>query len=778
MKVNKTLIVGIGGTGRWSLLEIKRLMKSYYVHDEHNFPLIEFLEIDTEFLDKEQKTDSNFEDDDYDDDYRVSLKSKEETYKTEVDKYDMRNFLEEPRKISADDFANKQYLKELIDGVQGNGAGGYGIIGKLALWQHLGDVKTKLESKISNLNSAEYIQGELANYNSYVNNDTFEYDTTDNYDVFVICSLGGGTGKGMFLTIGAMINEIMLNKGITSSLRFLVNYMPTCFDLTGRKVSPGYLNTIKSNQYASFKELEYVLKNGYPIENKLKNIVNLNRGQKYSNEIFTDVLTVSSQKENKQEDIGDYGVVNSVVGQTIVNYIFGGLHEEIRKFFVSNKASFIDQNEIVEDAASTAERVRDYGRMGVYKLTYPRRNLIEYSRNYMRKEIMEDLIIGDLSRVDEQEEVKPSEFAENCAADFFDLVVPAQQLNLNKSYIYFSSLSCQTFEDNWISELNRKISNKLDTLVANQQTQQGKSALEETEDKLLEQFIAGPEDLQNYNKTIFKDSLIEYMIEYGLEKSLRVLQELQEDLEMRITNHPNYNFNQHLKKNKQTIRKSGEEFSFEKDYKQVYSDIRQKKDQLVAEFKDKFANANSQFYKNIQKNLKQDKTNWEENRSLLNKMKVIQDDEKIISPQTRSEIKSLIESSRKMYKKIINHLEKLSLIRSYNKLYQFLAEKASLFKNNKRFLDGKKTNYKNKMEQYANINARQLEILVLGNKKSEFRDFAKNQLLTNDKGLSIYDIEAEINKKIVPQLFAKKLSGEKVDLEELFSEYDRRIDKA
>ena len=251
-----------------------------------------------------------------------------------------------------------------------------------------------------------------------------------------------------------------------------------------------------------------------------------------------------------------------------------------------------------------------------------------------------------------------------------------------------------------------------------------------------------------------------------------MLKELQENLEMKINNHQQYDFKEHLQNSSNQDRR----FSFAADYRQVIADLKESKDELLTEFENKFIVSNSTLYQEIRQYLKEDQSNWEQNRNLLNKMKILKDKEKKISPQTKEKIRNVITKSKDIYNKLVTHLEKLALIRQYNDFYQYLTEKLALLKHNFRVLERDKLRYKAKLKQLGQIPRGECETLIYGKDKSECDQFAQ-KMLSPKYNLDLYRIEEEINREFVPDLVAAKLEPEKLEWSELFSCYEEQLDE-
>ena len=208
-KIIPTLIIGLGGTGTMAVSAIKSYAMQHFLEPSVNFPLIRFLTIDTEFItepsaDRITKIRQKYShttglDSSYEETHEISLKPNEKAAAL-VDKDTMRGWLANPVDLGADDFVAPEYMEEVVKAVQGNGAGGFGIVGKLALWGNrqsiIQQIRTILQGLLNTTRVNRAMKKPLPDGTTY--RDRYEPDFENGINVIVICSVGGGTGKGMF----------------------------------------------------------------------------------------------------------------------------------------------------------------------------------------------------------------------------------------------------------------------------------------------------------------------------------------------------------------------------------------------------------------------------------------------------------------------------------------------------------------------------------------------------------------------------------------------------
>ncbi len=231
--VGPTLILGLGGTGKDVLLRLRRLLVEHYGALDH-LPFIRFLHMDTDQTQeaKEQYDIKALDDPLYE---RIAFSRNELVdlhilggtgqIMDNIDRYEH----------IRDWFQVKGRMANLGD--LGKGAGQIRMASRLAFYLKAGEIKDHIQR----------IAGELmqANVIERAQDHGFAVDPRIR-DIYVVGSLAGGTGSGIFLDVGFLLKQTM-----DSFSRSGVFLLPSVFSgLTGE-------NRMKANGYAALMELNH-----------------------------------------------------------------------------------------------------------------------------------------------------------------------------------------------------------------------------------------------------------------------------------------------------------------------------------------------------------------------------------------------------------------------------------------------------------------------------------------------------------------------------------------
>lgn len=217
---NRTILIGLGGTGMKTLNHIKRVVQQRLQPQWTKY--IAFLAIDSDR--------SEFDKAAYLEEYEFVL-STLDGIKSAVEGS------KENYPSAWQPFVDEKRAKELHD-YGGNGAGRKRLMGKMKIHYAISEnrgVDQEIMSRISSMRSSR-----LA-----------EVSGNAKYQVYVIGSLSGGTCSGGFLEIPAMVRKA-LNLGDRVEINAML-YLPD----TVMALDPANKNELMANGYASLKELNY-----------------------------------------------------------------------------------------------------------------------------------------------------------------------------------------------------------------------------------------------------------------------------------------------------------------------------------------------------------------------------------------------------------------------------------------------------------------------------------------------------------------------------------------
>lgn len=157
-----------------------------------------------------------------------------------------------------EEWFDRNILKKSLNAVN-VGAGGVRQIGRLALWMNLEKVFKRIQqfkNVIKDKNARETIrEGILKQYNLRKKNDVLvDVDFSGEVDVYIISSLVGGSGSGMFMDV-ALLTKAELENQIGKNKVHIYGFF-TAMDQTTVGLTRGY-NTPAANTMASLYELNY-----------------------------------------------------------------------------------------------------------------------------------------------------------------------------------------------------------------------------------------------------------------------------------------------------------------------------------------------------------------------------------------------------------------------------------------------------------------------------------------------------------------------------------------
>ncbi len=229
-----TILIGLGGTGKEVLMLIRRFF--YERYKVIGFPIVGYLWIDT---------DPNYQavQEQQSDDFITSQIqfTDEEKISAVVPQAEYMSYFKEPQ-------ANHNIFKWLSFNLRAYGnagivKGAYQVrpLGKLAFYHFHDKISNRIKTICNNLR--------LLNIPEMMRQYDVQVDTT-NTNIYIISSIAGGTGSGMLLDTGFLVNNVLMQDQpkITSFIA-----LPTIFGQLGQRDSALYF----ANAYATLKELNY-----------------------------------------------------------------------------------------------------------------------------------------------------------------------------------------------------------------------------------------------------------------------------------------------------------------------------------------------------------------------------------------------------------------------------------------------------------------------------------------------------------------------------------------
>lgn len=233
--VRPTIIIGIGGSGGDILLRIRKRFFEKYGPLE-NIPIVSYLWLDTDTTEKEVGAGKFAE--------QISFKPSEKLMTIIEDTTRITNDLNQHPHIKKWFYPGLTKLKTMTEG-----AGQIRAYSRLGFFQHYETIKSALvqaKNKVLNVENERIVRERLH----------LKMDPERRLQVFIVFSLAGGTGSGMFLDVAFLAKTAF--PGTT----------PTTI---GYVLMPGLFNQnedrVFANGYAALKELEhYSYENDFQVE--------------------------------------------------------------------------------------------------------------------------------------------------------------------------------------------------------------------------------------------------------------------------------------------------------------------------------------------------------------------------------------------------------------------------------------------------------------------------------------------------------------------------------
>ena len=336
-----TILIGLGGTGKEVLLRIRRqFVEKYGSLDD--FPITSYLYIDTDNAPAEE-----------------SGTARERDYL--INEIDFKPSEKVFNPVNPSDYIHRindvPHIKEWLNttgeigklGTMNTGAGQIRPAARLALFHNYDEIVYKLTSAKSTITDSRSI-------NIVKDKHNIKNVNTEKINVYVITSISGGTGSGMFLDLGFMIRHLFRNQAISSS--YIV--LPKIYQGYGKE-------RVFANGYAALMELEYYnLKNPFNISWKK------NEPHKFQPGVYDDVYLIDGENcknlslsEMSNRDI--YKMISDTIFQDFSNSDFANYKRGVRVNLVQYKQRlYPDDNTVTENTFS-----RKYSTLGQATISIP-----------------------------------------------------------------------------------------------------------------------------------------------------------------------------------------------------------------------------------------------------------------------------------------------------------------------------------------------------------------------------------------------------------------------
>ncbi|NCJ05596.1 hypothetical protein GS597_03550 [Synechococcales cyanobacterium C] len=361
--IKRTLCIGLGGTGRDVLMQIRKL-----IIDQHgklsNLPIVSFVHIDTDrgaggisglktgntyrgenilFHESEKVTASMTSHEI--DDLIKGLKEKEIYGHHNPYNY-IRNWL-------------SPHLLDSISAIE-DGASGIRPIGRLAFFYNYGKIQEAIQTAENNtINHEEF----LINQGLIVE---------PGLNIFVVGSLCGGTGSGMFLDVAYALRKKYFNN---TQLKGYLIISPELY---------GDAPSMYANVYAALKELNHYSANNFRACYDPENIVQIDEQR-----APFDFAYIISNKNSEDYKILDKNKLNNV----IANKIYLDFGHELTPRIKEQESDFLLQMTLLD--RHPRRNIQKYSTFGLAKIYFPNERIIQAALNQIKHNLIQFWIKGD-----------------------------------------------------------------------------------------------------------------------------------------------------------------------------------------------------------------------------------------------------------------------------------------------------------------------------------------------------------------------------------------------
>jgi len=384
---NPTLFIGLGGTGAKALNSTKKLILDAFKGKLP--PKISFLSIDAD-----------------QDEIRKN------TYLDISDEF-LAATVSDPRSWykNHEEFAKTFFTQETFPTNAIYGASEYRQVSRMCFFNNYDNIFKKIVQKINGINPQAREGKQVF------------------IDVFIVASLCGGAGSGMFVDIAALLRDYQNknNMNLTIFGTFVTGDVYLNFkDIDRLRAEPIFL----ANTYASLKEIQYFqdLKSKHLKVNKSTPLIisylDINRSAKVEKKLFDVIFLVQS--------VNRYGKVTIQSQSQLNEFLSNGL-------FLMSLAPFQQgrNGEWTNPISGFQELDKHYQELptcfssfGYYKLRYPEKEFIGYLHNFLASQIIESTYnINNLNKTNTQKLNKLANSTVAKQGDFDNVKIFSKFLN-------------------------------------------------------------------------------------------------------------------------------------------------------------------------------------------------------------------------------------------------------------------------------------------------------------------------------------------------------------
>jgi hypothetical protein len=286
--VTRAVCIGLGGTGLQTIMRLRRLIVERYKSLD-NFPIVRFVQIDT---DGGSLNNATLNGRTFHRGVDISLKPQEKLHigmrATDADA--LRRALRDPDAATPYNHIAEWLPRSVIENAKAidSGASGIRAVARLAFFHNYAAIKSKIvEAEISTQNPSPHLMQE------------FGLILDEGLDIFIVGSLYGGTGSGIFIDTAYAVQKLYPNDQICGYLA----------------VEPRSESDQQANAYAALMELNF-----YSRDNSFKAIYDRNDPESYidsNRPPFNYTFLVGRNTNNPLYSIQDSNKLFNLIAQKI-----------------------------------------------------------------------------------------------------------------------------------------------------------------------------------------------------------------------------------------------------------------------------------------------------------------------------------------------------------------------------------------------------------------------------------------------------------------------------
>lgn len=424
--IKRTIIIGLGGTGRDILMRIRRFIIDKY-GKLNNLPIVSFIHIDTDrnaFNSSGLPAGNTYHGED------ILLQSAERVF-ISMNAQDVNNLVRdlEHKPLFDSPYSHIESwldprLKKQITSIE-TGAGGIRPIGRLAFFHNYNQIKEAVESA----------ERRTAGKEAFMFGKGFNVE--DGLNVFIVGSVCGGTGSGIFLDVAYTLRHLFQQTTEYTSFGYLV-------------ISPklyGDTSIMKANTYAALKELDHYTIDGNTFEAcyDKQNFVIVSENRKP----FDFTYLVSNRTS------GGYKIDNKSKLCNVIAYkIFLDFADELAFSIKSNRDNFKDP--MRRKDGHPFQMCRGYMTFGLARIYFTRDRIVQIALNRLTLKLLNFWLEGFGQSPDGRELLNQflSNWTTQSNKDYFTVRLEEATLENNKPFI--KSLNT------WKTSLDKEVSDSQD----------------------------------------------------------------------------------------------------------------------------------------------------------------------------------------------------------------------------------------------------------------------------------------------------------------------------